>query len=75
MGFSGMLQVDGRWICLQKPVEVVTAVSTEQIIPALQKIETAVAQNNLYAAGFITYEAAAALFEEEPRDLSWPLSW
>lgn len=54
------MQVDGRWVCLREPVEVVTAVSPSQILPALQQIETAVNTHNLYAAGFITYEAAAA---------------
>lgn len=43
----------------EKPVRMVTAVSLSDILPALQEIETAVSQG-LYAAGFLTYEAAAA---------------
>ncbi len=43
-----------------KPVRVVTAVSPSEVLPALVEVETAVRAENLYAAGFIAYEAAAA---------------
>ncbi len=71
----GLMQVDGRWVCLQNPVEVITAVSPSQILPALQKIETAVKQHNLYAAGFITYEAAAAFDLAVHPSSELPLLW
>ena len=44
----------------QSPVRVVTAVSPQDVLPALVELETAVQTQNLYAAGFIAYEAAAA---------------
>lgn len=54
-----LLQSGQEWWLFEKPVRVVTAVSLSDILPALQAIETAVSQG-LYAAGFLTYEAAAA---------------
>jgi para-aminobenzoate synthetase/4-amino-4-deoxychorismate lyase len=60
----------------QKPVRVVTAVSPQDIFSALVEVETAVHAENLYAAGFIAYEAAAAfgLAVHEPVD-GLPLLW
>lgn len=52
---------DGRhWRCFYEPVQVITAVSPEEVWPALVAVETAVRQQGLYAAGFLTYEASAA---------------
>lgn len=47
-------------LCFTKPVRIVTAMCADEVIPALQAIETAVTQHRWYAAGFISYEAAAA---------------
>ncbi|MBK8905642.1 MAG: aminodeoxychorismate synthase component I [Anaerolineaceae bacterium] len=60
----------------QKPVRVVTAVSLQEVLPALVEVETAVHAENLYAAGFIAYEAAAAfdLAVHEPLE-GLPLVW
>lgn len=60
----------------QSPVRVVTAVSPQEVLPALVELETAVRAENLYAAGFIAYEAAAAfdLAVHEPVD-GLPLLW
>jgi para-aminobenzoate synthetase/4-amino-4-deoxychorismate lyase len=60
----------------QKPVRVVTAVSPQDVFSALVEVETAVHAENLYAAGFIAYEAAAAfgLAVHEPVD-GLPLLW
>lgn len=59
-----------------KPVRVVTAVSPQDVLPALVELETAVRAENLYAAGFIAYEAAAAfgLAVHAPLD-ELPLLW
>ena len=59
-----------------KPVRVVTAVSPQDVLPALVELETAVRAENLYAAGFIAYEAAAAfgLAVHAPLD-GLPLLW
>ncbi|MBK7895851.1 MAG: aminodeoxychorismate synthase component I [Candidatus Promineifilaceae bacterium] len=60
----------------QKPVRVVTAVSPQDVLPALVELETAVYTQNLYAAGFMAYEAAAAfdLAVHAPVD-GLPLLW
>ncbi len=54
-----VLQNGAAWWRFENPVRLVTAVSPADVLPALQEIETAVSQG-LYAAGFLTYEAAAA---------------
>jgi para-aminobenzoate synthetase/4-amino-4-deoxychorismate lyase len=61
MKFSGLIQFEGRWVRVRDPVRVITAISPEELIPALEEIETAVNKENLYAVGFMTYEASAAL--------------
>jgi len=43
-----------------QPVSIVVARRTDEVVPALQAIEAAVVQYRHYAAGFISYEAAAA---------------
>ena len=42
------------------PVQIVVARRADEVVPALHTIETAVTQHRRYAAGFISYEAAAA---------------
>ncbi len=67
---------DGRtWRCFAEPAQVITAVTPEEVWPALRAVETAVEQQRLYAAGFLAYEAAAAfgLAVHPPGDL--PLLW
>ncbi|WP_420627321.1 aminodeoxychorismate synthase component I [Candidatus Leptofilum sp.] len=75
--FPFVLLQHGRfWRKFQKPVSVVTAVSPQDVLPALVELETAVQAENLYAAGFISYEAAAAfdLAVHAPVD-GLPLLW
>ncbi len=43
-----------------RPVSIVVARRADEVVPALQAIEAAVIQHRQYAAGFISYEAAAA---------------
>ncbi len=43
-----------------QPASIVVAMRVDEVIPALQTIETAVNEHRQYAAGFISYEAAAA---------------
>lgn len=42
-----------------RPVEIVTATRVEEVLPALQRIQSLV-DSGLHAGGFVTYEAAAA---------------
>lgn len=71
-----ILQAGGRWLTFQNPVDVLTAVQPNEVMATLRQVETAVIQNNLYAAGFITYEASAAFnLATHPAPNSLPLLW
>ncbi len=71
-----LLQHGRSWLSFQNPVRVITAVSAQDVRPALVELETAVQSESLYAAGFISYEAAAAfdLAVHLPLD-GLPLLW
>ncbi len=70
-----ILQDGGRWLAFGEPVRVVTAVSPQEVYPALQAVDTAVSQG-LYAAGFISYEAGAAFnLAVHPPQEGLPLLW
>ena len=75
MNIIGLIQYDGRWVRVQNPVRVITAVSPAELIPALEAVETAVNQENLYAVGFITYEASAAFGLAVHPNTALPLLW
>ena len=71
-----LLQHGRSWLRFQNPVRVVTAVSPQDVLPVLVELETAVQAGNLYAAGFITYEAAAAFdLAVHPPQEGLPLLW
>lgn len=73
---SVLLQEGQRGFRFADPVRIVAVRRVDEVIPALHAIETAVTQHRQYAAGFISYEAAAAydLAVHEPvPDL--PLLW
>ena len=55
-----ILQVGNQWWQFDDPVRVVAVYRPDEVMAALRDVATAVTQHNLYAAGFITYEAAAA---------------
>lgn len=50
----------GAWLHFREPVEVLVAYRLEEVKPDLQYIERRVQQEGLYAAGFLSYEAAPA---------------
>ena len=50
----------GRWLQFSHPREIVSATSLGDVVPALRRVEDAVALRGLYAAGFVSYEAAPA---------------
>ena len=65
-----------RWLDFAEPVEVVSASLHAEVLPALRRVEQAV-QTGLYAAGFVTYEAAPAFdsaLRVNPQG-SLPLLW
>lgn len=49
----------GKTRYFSEPIEIISADHLEQVVPALQQVEQAVAQG-YYAAGYVAYEAASA---------------
>ncbi len=50
----------GRWLRFRRPVEVASARSLHEVLPVLARIDHAVEERGLIAAGLIAYEAAPA---------------
>jgi para-aminobenzoate synthetase/4-amino-4-deoxychorismate lyase len=67
----------GQWLHFANPVRLLIARQKDQVIPCLLEIEEAVQNNGLYAAGFISYEAAPAFDAALPatEDSAFPLLW
>ena len=70
-----VLQVGSEWWLFRNPVRMITAVSPEEVLPALTEMETAVNQHNLTAAGYIAYEASAAFDLKTHPPTEMPLLW
>ena len=49
-----------RWLAFGRPVEIVAAHRVDAVIPSLCEVKRAVARG-MYAVGFVTYEAGAAM--------------
>lgn len=61
-GYATMLlQEAGRWLVFRSPRELVIAMTPEEVMPALQRIEAGVEKRGLCAAGLLAYEAAPGL--------------
>ena len=68
---------ENRWLSFEQPVEIIQAVTVADVLPALQRLESRIRDANLYAAGFIGYEAAPAFsgaFQSYPPG-EFPLLW
>ena len=50
----------GHWLAFTRPRQFFQARTLAEVAPALAHVEEAVAQEGLYAAGFVSYEAAPA---------------
>lgn len=50
----------GPWRAFRDPLAVLTAARVEEVRACLEDVERAVSREGCYAAGFVTYEAAAA---------------
>ena len=72
-----ILQINGVWQHFTDPFHVITAWRPDEVKTALQEVETAVNAQQFYAAGFMTYEAAAAydLAVHSPTTNDLPLLW
>ncbi|HEX8352942.1 MAG TPA: aminodeoxychorismate synthase component I [Pyrinomonadaceae bacterium] len=67
----------GGRACFARPVEIIAARSPEEVRPALGEVERAAARG-LYAAGFVSYEAAPAFdraLKVRPGVKDLPLLW
>ena len=65
------------WQGYKKPCETIVAHRLPDVLPALETIEKRVESRQLHAAGFVSYEAAAAFdpaFETHPAE-DFPLLW
>jgi len=70
-------EASGEWLLFTNPVETFEATRIKEVVPMLLRVERAVAENGLYAAGFVSYEAAPAfdtVLTVRPPD-SFPLLW
>ena len=67
----------GRWRLFERPLEVVVASELDDVLPALERIESECGRHHRYAAGFVSYEAAPAfdksLTTQHPD--GFPLLW
>lgn len=50
----------GEWLRFENAAAIVLARRWEEVLPALQEVERRVQREGLYAAGFLSYEAASA---------------
>jgi len=66
------------WLNFSEPTEILAAYRVDDVLPLLRRIESQVANRGLYAAGFISYEAAPA-FDSALRvrlpEPPFPLLW
>ncbi|MBI5473102.1 MAG: aminodeoxychorismate synthase component I, partial [Ignavibacteriae bacterium] len=67
-----------RWVRFHQLIDVIATSSVEKVASELRRVESAVADKNCFAAGFLSYEAAPA-FDKALRvrdaDSSFPLLW
>jgi para-aminobenzoate synthetase/4-amino-4-deoxychorismate lyase len=66
-----------HWLCFQNPDQIIIADSVDQVVPKLQLVNDLISKYQMYAAGFISYEASTAfdavLKTHSPS--SFPLLW
>lgn len=73
---SVVVQAGGRWWLYRDPLQVLVADRMDAVLPVLATVDTAVNTQGVHAAGFIAYEAAAALgLATQPGLDSLPLVW
>jgi para-aminobenzoate synthetase/4-amino-4-deoxychorismate lyase len=72
---SAIVQDGNRWLRFETPGRVLTAFSADEVRPALRDLDDAT-RGGLWAAGFVSYEAAAAFgFAVRPPEPGLPLVW
>ncbi len=70
--------VNAHWLWFKQPVEIIITRDPSHVLASLQRVDAAVTEEGLFAAGFISYEASPAfdpaLSTHEPRG-NLPLLW
>ena len=67
-----------QWLSFHEPRQIVEIHRIEEVVPGLRLVESLVERHNLYAAGFISYEAAPAFdpaLQVRSPDALLPLLW
>ena len=66
-----------QWLKFTQPTSIITTYSLTEVIEKLQWVNELVKQHNMYAVGFLSYEAAAAFDEAlvTHKSDSFPLLW
>jgi para-aminobenzoate synthetase/4-amino-4-deoxychorismate lyase len=72
-----LLKENGQWLYFTQPQQVIQARAVNEVLPALQRIQTLVEEKRWHAAGFLSYEAAPAFDEalETKAADDFPLLW
>jgi para-aminobenzoate synthetase/4-amino-4-deoxychorismate lyase len=73
-----VLKDNGDWLHFAQPHRILTADCLADVLPALNELERLVDANGWFAAGFLSYEAAAAFdaaLETVPGGEGFPLLW
>lgn len=66
-----------KWLNFTSPCQILTTRRIEEVLPLVRQMEEMVRRDGLYAAGFISYEAAPAFDPSLPAsiDEEFPLLW
>jgi para-aminobenzoate synthetase/4-amino-4-deoxychorismate lyase len=76
--FVLLRDADGAWRCHQRPIQVIATDRAGDVADCLDRVEAAIRTGDCRAAGFVTYNAAAAFqlpVKSGPRDIGLPLVW
>jgi len=67
----------GQWLCFENPVVIYQVYDQTELLDTLNKIEESVHEKNLYAAGFLSYEAAQGINPvlSTQSSSAFPLCW
>lgn len=68
----------GRWLAFENPSGILHTSNPAEVLPLLREVEAAVNGQKLYAAGFVSYEAAPAFdhaLTVRPDHSGFPLLW
>ncbi len=66
------------WLRFEHPIAVIQVHQLDEVLPTLRQVEKRLSQEQLYAVGFISYEAAPAFdpaYRVRPADPDFPLLW